>query len=490
VLARALRQGDVGARVRVRETDERHPPDMAPLLTARRCWELGALLLGLEVPPVFRDAETGAVYPVFLRRLRATLSHALRQCVFDFARVHSTAGLGSWQALGPRRFGNALHEVDRELADIESSFSLLLLVGPVNADEAWTQFRDGGFERTPDFRYRFLPVDPDLLRRRLWNLDMEDIADPAMASLLRDKRDELDLQLDLVAERNAAGFLLASMRLYGRVDDVLLSVARDVLAATNRAADGRQDGESLTADDFARLARAELDHYRLALPSLAADVQVRPDVTGLMVSQGNLLIGERSSIAAGRVDALLQHEVGTHVLTYYNGLAQPLGQLASGLAGYDELQEGLAVFSEYLAGGLTALRMRVLAARVLAAHAVEQGAGFVDTFRLLTAGHGFTAGAAFDIAERVHQSGGFTRDLIYLRGLLRLLEYLRAGGTLEPLYIGKLAAHQVEVVTELRAREFLGPAPLVPRVLERATTPARLDAVRAGLPLTGLIVEA
>ena len=41
----------------------------------------------------------------------------------------------------------------------------------------------------------------------------------------------------------------------------------------------------------------------------------------------------------------------------------------SGLAGHEETQEGLAVLAEYLVGGLTASRLRQLAARVVAVHA-------------------------------------------------------------------------------------------------------------------------
>ena len=40
---------------------------------------------------------------------------------------------------------------------------LLLLVSPINTHEAWTKFRDGGFDTAPSFRYRLLPVDPDVL---------------------------------------------------------------------------------------------------------------------------------------------------------------------------------------------------------------------------------------------------------------------------------------------------------------------------------------
>jgi uncharacterized protein (TIGR02421 family) len=486
---RELKEPGVYTTVAVRQTDDRHPPDLAPLLTTQECWDIGCLLVGLEVPPIFRDPETGAVYPVFLRRLRHLLSGVLRKTAFEFARVQTSAGFESYRAVGPRQFGSEVADADAALADIESGYQLLLLVSPVNVSEAWTAFRDSGFTREPEFRYRLLPVDPDSLKRRLFDVDLEPVADPAMAFLLRDKRDELDRQITLIAERNTEGFRYASMRLYGAVDDMLLNVALDVLSAVPRRS-GRRAQTYVSADEFAAAARTELEYYRVAYPALAAEVQIRPDLVGLMVSQGNLLIGDALALRPERALPLLHHEVGTHVLTYYNGRAQPLRQLYTGLAGYDELQEGLAVLAEYLAGGLNAARMRVLAARVVAAHSVEHTAGFLDTFRLLTIDHGVHPRTAFDVTQRVHASGGFTRDLIYLRGLLGLVEYIRAGGAIEPLYLGKIAAKHVAIIEELRAREYLHPPALLPRLFEEPETALRLDALREGLPLTGMISDA
>ncbi|HUF49355.1 MAG TPA: tyrosine/phenylalanine carboxypeptidase domain-containing protein [Longimicrobiales bacterium] len=487
-LEQALRAaviGELAAGVTVRTTDDRHDPGMPPLLQASDCWDIGCLWLGLEVPPLYRAEETGAAYPVFLRRLRHLLSGALRQAAFEFTRVQTSAGFESHRALGPRRFGDAVTHVDSELAAIEQSYQLLLLLSPVNADEAWTRFRDGGFARAPEFRYRLLPVDPDVLKRRLFTLDLDAIGDPAMSFLLRDKRDELELQITMLAERNLPGFRYASIRLYGAVDDMLLRVAHDILESVTPPHDGA--GEcAVGAAEFAERARAELAFYRRTLPELDTDVQIRTDMMGLMVSRGDLLVSSRLALRPQRVEALLHHEVGTHVLTYLNGRAQPLCQLYTGLAGYDELQEGLAVFAEYLAGGLDKARMRLLAARVLAAHSVEHGADFVETFRLLLE-RGFRRGTAFDVAERVQQAGGFTRDLIYLRGLLQLVEYLRAGGSLEPLYVGKIAAKHVDIIDELRARDYLVAPRLLPRVLEQSDAAARLDAIRQGRTLLHMI---
>ena len=393
----------------------------------------------------------------------------------------------NYQALGPRQFGAAVTDADGEMADIERTFAFLLLISPVNVGDAWVRFDDGGFTRPPEFRYRLLPIDPDRLRRRLWAIDLDPVADPAMAFLLHDKREELDRQIAMLAERNTPLFRYASIRLYQPVDDALLALARDILRTI--ADETPRDSDVIDAVEFARRAQTEIEYYRAALPALAADIQIRPDLAGLMVSDGNLLIDQHLAIAAGRVEPLLHHEVGTHIVTYYNGRAQPLRQLCTGLADYDEMQEGLAVFCEYLGGGLDAGRMRVLAARVVAAHSVEHGADFLETFRLLHVTHGFAAESAFDITARVYESGGFTRDLIYLRGLVRLLEYVHGGGTLEPLFIGKFAFKHIDIIAELRARGFLVAAPLRPRVLTEAAARERVAAARNGLSVTQLIAS-
>ena len=74
---------------------------------------------------------------------------------------------------------------------------------------------------------------------------------------------------------------------------------------------------------------------------------------------------------------------------------KPLRQLSAGLAGYEALQEGLAVFAEYAVGGLDRSRLRLLAARVVAAKMLVDGASFVDCFRVLNRDHHFKKEEAF-----------------------------------------------------------------------------------------------
>ena len=209
-------------------------------------------------------------------------------------------------------------------------------------------------------------------------------------------------------------------------------------------------------------------------------------VSGLMVSRGSLLVGRKTRIPASRALALLRHEVGTHVLTYHNGRAQPFRQLYSGLAGYEALQEGLAVLAEYLAGGMSSPRLRLLAARVIAVHALTERATFVDTFRLLVR-YGFEQRIAFLTTLRVFRGGGLTKDGSYLSGLLAVLEYVRKDGDLEPLLVGKIAARHIPLVRELQWRKVVVPPLIHPRYLSSSKSVARLEAVRRGLEVHDLV---
>jgi uncharacterized protein (TIGR02421 family) len=188
-----------------------------------------------------------------------------------------------------------------------------------------------------------------------------------------------------------------------------------------------------------------------------------------------------------RVNALLQHEVGTHLVTRFNGSRQPIKQLEVGLAGYDGLQEGLAVLAEYLVGGLSRLRMRILAARVVAARRMVEGATFIETFRLLDGEYQFSQRTAYTIAMRTYRGGGLTKDAVYLRGLLQILKYLREGGELEPLYLGKIASAHLPFVAELRMRKVIKPPALRPRYLDDPAAVEKIARLRKGMTVLELL---
>lgn len=453
--------------------------------------------LGLEITPSWEASKEEGYYPVYLRLLRRALAVTLKQVFYEYIRLETAYSAAHFHGLGSTRIEPLIHKLDDALADIGQKFQLLELVTPTNIDKAWQEFKDSGYTVSPTFHYRHLPVDPEKLKKELFSLPIEKVADPTFAFLLRDKRDEMAKMVTMLADREQKDFRYGSMLLYGNVNSRTVSIARALLTAipaplravstsnhydTN---DEEEDISRLDAKGFLSLANEEVNRLSEQDPEIRGKTELVKG-KGLRVTRGVLQVGRDLDILASRAEALIQHEVGTHMVTYYNGLAQPFRIFSSGVPGYEELQEGLAVLSEYLVGGLTNSRLRTLAARVVAVDAMVGGSDFPETFRLLTEKYYFTPYTAYTICMRVYRGGGFTKDAVYLKGLICLLDHLGNGGEIRPLLVGKIRQDYLDIVQELQHRSVLRPLRIVPGFLEKAPE-ERLLKLKEGLNVFKMI---
>jgi uncharacterized protein (TIGR02421 family) len=360
----------------------------------------------------------------------------------------------------------ALLEADRRLAEVADRLDYLLAVTPIDTEAAWRAFeaaRGKGTAGAPRLSYRPLPQDLQVLRRGIVGAPVGDIAEPRLAALLSRLQQELVGMCDLIGARGTSAFAEISAEIHGEVDEVAAGAAAGVLDAVRGWHVDEWSAGALDATAFAAAARAELTALAAEAGGMEAAVELRDDVHGVMVVRRTLLVDTRYRLDPRRLHALVQHEVGTHIVTEVNGREQPLRTLESGLAGFEQTQEGLGVLAEHLAGGLTPERLAVLAARVLAVRALVEGQPFADTVAELHDVHGFSPRAAFDIVVRVHRGGGLLKDAVYLRGLSEVLAHLRGGGRLDALLVGKVALADVPLIGGLIDEGALSPPRVVPR---------------------------
>lgn len=361
----------------------------------------------------------------------------------------------------PRPLPPVAAEVDASLAAIDAELDWLIALTPLGTDALWEDFDASGRSRVAPLRYAEPVLDMGAMAQRLDELPMERIESPLLKGVLAEKQRELERMIELVRLRGTDGFVTASIDLFGGVEAGLLALANDILANVGGS-------EQLTADCGVDVVVAavedEVDWYRERAPDFSLDLTVDADVGSLMmVSHGHLYLDADMRLPHARVQPLVQHEIGTHVVTRYNGMQQPMRQLAVGLAGYDPLQEGLGVLAEYLTGYLPGERLRVLAARVVAADMAIRGEDIPQVFACLHDEHGFATDDAFDVAVRALRGGGLTKDAVYLRGLCDLLDHLRGGGAFEPLFRGKFALSHLVVLEQLAEAGWAVPPALLPR---------------------------
>ncbi len=467
------------------------PPQIEPL--APQCSgdaNAGCCTIGIAVKPVYRDSRNGSLYPVVLQSFRRQLATALRKTIAEFTGSQDQSTKVHFESLGPSSLVKATRLIDQQLCSVSESFDFLLQVTPTNADEAWQQFRDSRYRELPTLYYRPLPYHPNVLKRRLFDIEIERVEDPTLAHLFWEKQNEVDRQLTALRDldqpetskpsSHPSPFLSTSLQLHGRPEDALVTLAKDILRTIHPNPKRKsKSARCIASSEIIQRAHDEIDYYHTKMNEFTATVQVSDSIaSGIMVSQGRLLISSKIKLAEKRVESLLHHEIGTHLLTYFNGRCQPFQQLYAGLAGYEELQEGLAVLAEYLCGGLTKRRLRTLAARVIAVDSMVTGNSFVETFRLLHKKHHFAPHTSFTTTLRVYRGGGYSKDLIYLRGLRDLLEYLAAGHEIEPLYVGKIGLQHVPYVQELRRRGIITPPRVLPRFWNDPRIRDRLEVCR------------
>lgn len=452
--------------VRLSVADRVRPHGRLPLLSKSALERLNCLLVGVECPPIYRDSRTMQFFPYVYRDFRNNLAVALQRSFYAFRPRKDEPDHG-YEALAPTRLRREASAVDEKLEAVAAQFDFLLYVTPVNITEAWEKFAARDFERTPTFSYRPLPFDVRQVKRDLYQVRLDQVEDPILWQIFAEKQDELDMQISLLRDRGSPHFRYGSTRLYGSADPELLALARNILSHGDLSSSCPSDEPPLDAKQVAARATAEIEYYRSINAKFDARVEITDTIAaGMMTSRNRLLVSSSVRFPANRVEALLNHEIGTHLLTWFNGRTQPLSLMHYGLAGYEALQEGLAVLAEYLCDGLDPARLRTLAGRVEAVHCMEDGATFVETYRLLHRDHGFSARASFRMTTRVFRGGGLTKDAVYLRGLKEVFQHLSKADSIEPLLAGKIALRHVPALHVLSQRRIIKPPALLPRYLD------------------------
>ncbi|PRD56405.1 flavohemoglobin expression-modulating QEGLA motif protein [Sphingobacterium gobiense] len=455
-----------------RETKLPRPPRLPLLVNTDDTKKNIVIALGISVRKRYENIE-GVHLPLLARAFRESLAKGLSRLFFEFVRLYTTAQAAQFKMKGQERLNAEIYEIDRALAKESQKFDFLLLVTPTNSHEAWLQFKKDKYRKTPVFHYRPIPIDPDIVKRNLYNLRIEDIYDPTIAYLFRDKRRELDDMMTMLASRGTSDFKYGSLMVFGNVDEQLYGLAKAMLTAIDSITQSeRQESEEeyLDAKAFARLAEEEIAFLQQQSPTFKTSVRVRDDIAGVMVNHGVLNISKQYRISRRRAIALIQHEVGTHIITYFNGKEQPFSLFRLGVPGYEQLQEGLAVLAEYLVDGLTNQRLRILAGRVIAVQHMLLGYSFVETFDMLHEEYHFSTNTSFTIAMRVYRSGGLTKDTAYLQGFKELIQYIQEGKDLNLLTIGKIREDYLPIVHDLIQRGVLRHPRIKPRYLHEPYT--------------------
>lgn len=230
-----------------------------------------------------------------------------------------------------------------------------------------------------------------------------------------------------------------SVKIYGRPDSVyklqgitavdgaqfFLEVTENLLGNPNI----QPTETDISAADFAGWLKAEVDEFfqhdsvevlvdqKLSSKALAGATRIRV--------RGNAVFSQLD------IDQLLYHEAFVHTATQLNGRKQTnLQSLGLGAPRTTRTQEGIAVMAELITNAIDLNRLRRIALRVIAVKKALDGADFIDLFKFFLES-GQSEQESVKSAQRIFRGGAvkggvvFTKDSVYLQGLLEVHTFLR-----------------------------------------------------------------
>ena len=407
------------------------------------------LIIPLEVKKIFMDEENGEVFPLVLDKLQEGLHMSVLDAATAFNKTLKRARLKQADLL-PSNVEPLVFKVDKALNRLAKSIETLHYVNPVNIQQEKRKFLSQQ-KYNPEFRYRQLRLDPYDFREQLYKLPVSQIHDPSIRSLYRAVIDSYATKVELLANVGTPHFLYNSLRYYGEPSQTDIDNARFILHACELP-DYQEPPHDISAEEavviFEKAAKdLNLDCRVVLSTRLVAKAMVDN-------SRKMLLINRSARLNQLELDALIQHELGVHMVTTMNAIAQPLQVFKLGLPGNTYTQEGLAILSEYLSGNINLQRLKQLSLRVLAVEMMINGMSFHSVYHYLREDYNVSVDEAFSLTTRVFRGGGFTKDYLYLSGF-RDLVALHKKQDISALLIGKTGAQFLDVLNSLIERDIL-----------------------------------
>lgn len=268
--------------------------------------------------------------------------------------------------------------------------------------------------------------------------------------------------------------------LYGRPDEKLgrvsnLDLANDFIKITtdfSAMIDFSDQTDSIASLDAANLIKQKADNFfrNYTIKVLVDDTLTSKATAG---SERVRLRGH-SWFSTQEIEQLVQHEVFVHSATMLNGRRQPwLKSMGLGSPRTTATQEGLATFAELITGTMDLARLRRIALRILGIQLALQGANFIDTFQFFLSS-GQSEKESFQSAARIFRGGDlkgmnvFTKDCVYLKGLLSVHTFLRKAiqerklDYPQRLFAGRMTISDVIKLDEAFADGWVIPATYLP----------------------------
>ncbi|CAM1366916.1 conserved hypothetical protein [Tenacibaculum litopenaei] len=350
-----------------------------------------------------------------------------------------------------------LYKIDKKIDKLVRKIELLRYINPINLEEQKRLFFESKFQRDPEFKYPEADFDKFKIHRKFFGQRLEEISDERIRSLYEDivyYYSGVVRCIETIGE--GKNFYYNSLHVFGTPTEQDVENAKFILHFEEEDSHSEKFipkyDTAAARDVFATFGKNYDFDFNIE------DSETMSAIAMVLNSKQSLVLNSNHKYSENELAILTNHEIGVHMVTTMNGVSHDLKIFSHGFPNNVETQEGLAVFSEYMSGNLTVRRLKELAYRVIAVDSLAKGYTFSRTFRLLTNVYDLDKERAFYITARVHRGGGFTKDYLYLTGLVKIVDMYRKKDDFSPLLSGKVTLEYLDHIQYLMELGYAKPS--------------------------------
>lgn len=354
-----------------------------------------------------------------------------------------------------------LHKIDKILTRISSILKDYTYINPTNVMEEFEKFEEAkknNKEYSPQLKYNKLETKP--LIEELEKITITD--NSPIGKVFQETKEYLLKYAKAISQVGTNHF--TTKDIFTPVSEELLDYAKEILVKKQpKLIPAKTD---VSAKELAVRLEKEIKKYNLK----GWKIEFNENTSSTVSIEGGLkkiTLAPNKMYTEKRVQKLLVHEIGTHVLRAANGEQQEYKLFMDGVPGYLVTEEGLASYNEESQNLRSKQTQRSHAKRVLATYSAQKE-GFIKTFNTLRP-YNDSDFSTFKLVCRTKRGlgdtskpGGFLKDHLYLEGLLKIKEFIRKGGEVQDLYAGKIRVEDIHLVKN----KILKPASILPDFLE------------------------
>jgi len=410
------------------------------------------LVLATEIKKVYCNELTGASYSKIIKVLQQKLKKAILKNANYFSQ-----NMTNWQHkevanLLDKNVDSSLIAIDKNLSRLLKNFELLAYVNPYNTGTEKNKFFKSKFTEPPKFKYSPIRINPYELKQELSKLPIKEISDITIRHLYESVISSYFDKIDMLGSLGTTKFLYSSLRYFGRPSKKDLQNANYILHLPQIAGEPNRQPTLNVDHAIATFKEALIDYGFDSKIELSKKV-----ISKVMVlnSKKKIQFKPDAKFTRTEINALVEHEMGVHMVTTMNSSHQKLKLFNIGLPVNTKTQEGLAILAEYLSGNITISRLKKLALRVIVVDMMCNGANYMECFNFLYPNHLADSDDAFSVVARIFRGGGFTKDYLYLSGFVEILRFWEKENDLSPLLVGKTSFNFYNTLEEMIERDMI-----------------------------------